>query len=272
MERISECLLEPFCSDRDMFRVDDRIDLQLAGTDHLDVDVGVGKLLEQHGCHVGVAAQANAADRDLGDLAGAVNIAHLVLLSDLFGHLKALEQVVGAHGKADARRAVFTVITLNDHVDEDTGGADRLEHVGSDSRSIGNPVQRDSGLVLRHRDAGQREGLQRVISQSADQDVHVGPLASFRLDLVPILRVGWLLVQVEGLVHRTQRHVGLGSGNRGGNLDFAGRDHLNVDVRVGQGTKHSGGNIGLRGHIQSDHRHLGDLVVMGDPIGADLRP
>ncbi len=69
-------------------------------------------------------------------------------------------QVVGIDGKADARRAVFAVVSLNDHVDKDAGRADRLEHVGGDSRSIGNAVQGDSRLVVGHGDAGQRQGFQ----------------------------------------------------------------------------------------------------------------
>ena len=59
------------------------------------------------------------------------------------------------------------------------------------------------------------------------------------------------------------RH-GRGPIDQHADLDLAGRDHLDVDARRGQGLEHRGGHAGVGAHAQADDRDLGDLGVVGD--------
>src|SRR5690606_35649527 len=75
--------------------------------------------------------------------------------------------------------------------------------------------------------------------------------------------------QLECLVQHAygQLHVLLVDDHR--NLDFGGRDHLDVDAFLGQRAEHLAGDADVRAHADADHRYLGGLVVADD--GARLQ-
>ena len=85
-QRARENLFEPRHGLPGGLAVDDRVDLQLASADHLDVDVVRGLGLEQQCRDLSVASQTDSADGHFGNPIDALHRAHPVTGSDFFGN------------------------------------------------------------------------------------------------------------------------------------------------------------------------------------------
>ena len=94
----SNALLErPFESGDDPFvrvlaasGVNDRIHLQLAGIDHLDIDLGVGQSLEEDLGHLSVAPKPDPADGHFDDPTGRLRGTHFEPFAKSFSDLQAM--------------------------------------------------------------------------------------------------------------------------------------------------------------------------------------
>ena len=98
--------------------VDENGDLDLAGADHLDVDLSVVERLEHLGGNTGVALHARADDRDLGDL---VVIEHFLGAEVLHVVLQAVDRLLTSglgYREADVLESVVAD-GLEDDVDID---------------------------------------------------------------------------------------------------------------------------------------------------------
>ncbi len=78
-----------------------------------------------------------------------------------------------------------------------------------------------------------------------------------------------LLFQLEDLMYGPQSGQSNVTFDERGDFDFAGCDHLDIDLFVGQGGKHTIGHSCLAGHSQTDNRDLSHLVVMRDLASPD---
>ena len=81
--------------------VDDDTDLDLAGGDHLDVDVGLIHSLEHHGCDTGGGHHAGAYDADLADIGVNVDMVKADLIAVLLQNCNSGILILGCHGEAD---------------------------------------------------------------------------------------------------------------------------------------------------------------------------
>ena len=73
-----------------------------------------------------------------------------------------------------------------------------------------------------------------------------------------------LPIEQERTVNRPQGRHGRGAIDQNADLDLAGRDHLHVDIGVGESLEHHGGDAGVGAHPQADDRNLGHIGVMRD--------
>src|SRR5664279_3372578 len=119
-----------------------------------DVDALGGQGLEAVGGDPGVAAHADADDRDLGDVGRALD--RLVADGSAGGFQHAAGAVVigGRHGEGHVGLAAVLRDVLYDHVDVDVGGGERPEDGGSHARLVGDVAERNLRLVLGVGDAG----------------------------------------------------------------------------------------------------------------------
>src|SRR3546814_9721506 len=53
-------------------------------------------------------------------------------------------------------------------------------------------------------------------------------------------------------------------------FDFRRRNHLDVDIFLGQGLEHAAGYAGMRTHAYADDGHLGDIRIADDLTSAHL--
>ena len=67
-------------------------------------------------------------------------------------------------------------------------------------------------------------------------------------------------VKVKRSVKRANRKFGIIGINQNRNLDFRGRDDINIDILGGQGLEHGLGDPGMRLHADPDDRDFGDIA------------
>ena len=107
------------------------------------------------GRDAGMAAHADADDRDLGDVGRALDrlIADRCSRASSSTFCARSKSAIGTVKVMSVSRAVLGDV-LDDHVDIDVGLGERHEHRRGDARLVGDPAQRDLGLVLGIGDAG----------------------------------------------------------------------------------------------------------------------
>ena len=117
--------------------------------------LALGQRLEHLGGDAGMAAHADADDRDLGDVVGAVQPIEADRGPRLLEHLAGALEIGRRHGEGDVGGQAVLRHVLHDHVDVDAGLGQRPEDRRRDARACpGTPADRDLGLVLGIGDAG----------------------------------------------------------------------------------------------------------------------
>ena len=174
---------------RDLGFFDDHGDLDLRSGDHLDVDVTLGKGLEEFGCHTRVGAHADADNTEFGDAILLADPAR----SDLFGY--AIEEIadlfefVTVHCEGDVGAAAGGNV-LDDHVDHDVGVGQCREEACGASWFVGDLADGDLGLIALDADAAHddlfhscgfffHDGSWVVVKATADLEGHSKFLGEF---------------------------------------------------------------------------------------------
>ena len=258
-----------------MFSIDDDIDLHFAGADHIDVDPGVGKCAKHADRDARMAPQADAGNRQFGDLWAMRDVMQSSCWRDL-GHVQGLLQLVGGYGEADADLVPVPFVALDDHIDKNAGIGHALKHLSRDARPVRHADDRDQRLgfvqqISLRTSSSMSASCRRSTTLTASGPLVTGCAGGFvgntRFDFSGVLFQG------KRLVHGAQCllcHVAIDERR---DLDFAGRDHLDIDVLGGQRGEHAIGDARLLGHAQSDDGDFGDIVVVIDFAGShDFEP
>src|SRR6187455_3500268 len=85
------------------------------------------------------------------------------------------------------------------------------------------------------------------------------------------MRLSRLLIQFKYLVQHSDRKFHVFFVYDYGNLDFRGRDHLNIDPLFRQGAKHPAGDADMGTHPHADDGYLGDPVASDYAARTDVR-
>ena len=156
--------------------VHDDVHTHLAGADHVYVDRCFGQRSKHADRDARVAAQPDAGHRELGHLRSMSDRIAVELSSQLLRDFQGVRKLLGRNGEAEADAAHVSFVALDDHVHEDPGIGDALEHAGGDTRLIGDADDGHQRLALVERQIADEQLLHVDALESLHQIPEIGTI------------------------------------------------------------------------------------------------
>ena len=176
-------------------------DLDLGCRNHLDVDALVGQRLKHLLGDPGMAAHADADDRDLDDIRIGLECGETDRVFPLLQHGHSPVELGARHGEGEIGGASILGSALYDHVDVDRVVGERTKYGRRDARPVRHLLHGDLGFVAAVRDAAHNllfHDLVFVDHQrsggvgKARQHLHAHPVVHRHLDRARLQHLGAL--------------------------------------------------------------------------------